>query len=102
MNSRMVSAIKALELKEQTLHEIGVLKIGIFGSVAKGEDNKNSDIDILVKFTPECHRYQNFNQLCDLLDDTFGERYDLVTEEGLSPYFGGKVLEEVVYVPLAS
>ena len=30
----------------------GVARIGIFGSVARGEDRPESDVDILVEFAP--------------------------------------------------
>lgn len=102
MTSRKDIALNALGSNENELKDIGVSRIGIFGSVARGEDSEDSDIDILVQFSPECRKYKNFNRLCDLLDEVFGEQYDLVTVEGLSPYLGVKILEEVVYVALAS
>ncbi len=102
MTSRKNIALNALRRNEQELKDIGVSKIGIFGSVARGEDSENSDIDILVQFSPECHKFKNFNRLCDLLDGVFEEQYDLVTVEGLSPYLGVKILEEVVYAALAT
>lgn len=100
--SRKEEAIKTLRSRERELRAIGVDKIGVFGSVARGSESKDSDVDILVQFTTECHKFRNFNELCDLLDSVFGERYDLVTVEGLSPHIGSRILEEVVYVPLAS
>lgn len=35
------------------LNELGVVSIGIFGSVARGEDRTKSDYDILVEFKKE-------------------------------------------------
>ena len=84
------------------LQRIGILKIGIFGSVARGDHSPGSDIDILAEFNPGQSKFQNFNKLCDLLDELFGENYDLVTRGGLSPYIGEKILKEVEYVPVAS
>lgn len=81
---------------------MGVSKIGIFGSVAREESHESSDLDVFVEFSPESHRYKNFNELCDLLDEVFGSNYDVVTSKGLSPYMERRILEEVVYVPLAS
>ena len=37
-------------LKEKLSSQYGVDKIGLFGSVIRGENRKNSDIDILVDF----------------------------------------------------
>ncbi len=100
--TRKEETINTLRSRERELRAIGVAKIGVFGSVARGDESKDSDVDVLVQFTAKCHKFRNFNKLCDLLDNIFGERYDLVTVEGLSPHIGSKILEEVVYVPLAS
>lgn len=55
-----------------------------------------------MKFEEGMGKYRNFNKLCDLLDEKLGSSYDLVTKEGLSPYIGPKILEEVEYVQIAS
>lgn len=53
-------------------------KVGIFGSFARGENNKNSDIDVLVEF-------ENSPSLLTLiklendLSDLLGIKVDLVT-----------------------
>ena len=33
-----------------TLKKYGVIKAGIFGSFARGDHNKKSDVDVLIKF----------------------------------------------------
>ena len=100
--SRKELTINQLREKEEELRAMGVSRIGIFGSVAREEAHEASDVDVFVEFSPGSHRYKNFNELCDLLDDLLGSNYDVVTSKGLSPYMEGKILEEVVYVPLAS
>lgn len=100
--SRKSSVLSELEKKKDDFEHIGVSSIGIFGSVVREEDTPESDIDILVDFEPSSLKYSNFNQLCDILDDTFGEHYDLVTVGGLSPCIGKKILNEVEYVSLTS
>jgi uncharacterized protein len=100
--SRKSSVLSALEKKKEALTKIGVSKIGLFGSVVREEDSPDSDIDILVDFDPLARKFRNFNQLCDVLDEAFGDGYDLVTMASLSPYIGERILKEVEYVPLAS
>ena len=100
--SQKSTVLSELEKKKEILTKIGVTKIGLFGSVAREEDSPESDIDIIVDFDPAARKFRNFNQLCDVLDDSFGDSYDLVTRSGLSPYIGEKILKEVEYVPLAS
>ena len=100
--SRKTSVLSELEKKKDVLIRIGVSKIGLFGSMVREEDSPESDIDILVDFEATARKFRNFNQLCDVLDESFGDTYDLVTMSGLSPYIGERILKEVEYVPLAS
>jgi predicted nucleotidyltransferase len=100
--SRKESVLQQLAANLSRLQDVGVKRIGVFGSVARGEEGDGSDIDILVELAPEMKRFRNFNAVCDILDEVLGEGYDLVTVEGLSPYSGPKILEETEYVEAAS
>jgi uncharacterized protein len=86
----------------QELMNMGVKMIGVFGSVVRGDDSYNSDYDILVEFDENHHDYKCFNQLCDFIEKYIGNNYDLVTKQGLSPYLGERILQEVEYVKIAS
>jgi predicted nucleotidyltransferase len=64
------------------LDAFGVRSLGLFGSVARGEERAESDIDVLVAFDGPA----TFDQYIDLklfLEDLLGRRVDLVTERGL-------------------
>ncbi len=103
MNSNRKQFIQKLFLENQNLLcQIGVQSIGIFGSVVSGDDNENSDYDILVEFRKECRRFYNFNKLCEFLENNIGNKFDLVTKDGLSPHIGKRILEEVEYVPISN
>ena len=75
----------------------GVAKIGIFGSTARGEERPDSDVDVLVEFAPGQTTFRNFMELAFYLEDLFGRRVDLVTEQGLSRYIRPYVEQEVVW-----
>ncbi len=64
----------------------GIKKIGIFGSVARGDERDESDIDIEVEFEEGSDNYRNFIGLSYYLDDLFKRRVDLVTTRVLSNY----------------
>lgn len=70
----------------------------IFGSVIRREDTSDSDIDILVDFSPEKGKYRKFINLAEELEQLPGRSVDLVTVKGLSPYIRPYVEREVIWV----
>ncbi len=70
-------------------------RIGLFGSFVRGEETKDSDIDILVEF--EDPTFRNFMNLAFFLEDLLGRRVDLLTPEGVSHRIGPNVEKEVVW-----
>jgi predicted nucleotidyltransferase len=78
----------------------GVKRLGLFGSFARGEAGKNSDVDVLVTFDPKARTYDNLFAVGEALEEVFHRKIDLVTEDSLSPYFGSKIRSEVKYVDL--
>ena len=90
-------------LSEQAqLSFFGVKNIGLFGSFIRGDQTPDSDIDILIEFTPEKHTFDNFMDVAFLLEKILGRKVDLVTPEALSPHIGPHILKEVERVPIAA
>lgn len=90
--------IAKIQSQKDTISQYGIQSIGLFGSYARGEQTEQSDIDILIDFTPEKAKFDNFIDFCDFVDELFsGYKVEVVTKNGLSPYIGPKILKEVVY-----
>ena len=88
---------------EINIKKFGVIKLGLFGSFLAGKQNDQSDIDILVEFQKDKNSFDNFINLCFLLDDLFqGRKVEVVTKNSLSPYIGPKILQQVEYVPFSA
>lgn len=76
----------------------GVLKAAIFGSFARGEETKKSDVDLLVKMGKD-------KSLLDLvglkleLEDELGRDVDVVSYGGIHPLLKSIILKEqkVIY-----
>ncbi len=100
--SRKQFIIDLIKAHRQKLVQMGIKVIGIFGSVAKDEDNELSDYDILVEFYDNHRNLKSFNALCDFLEKNLGNNFDLVTRQGLSPYMSQQILQETEYVDLTS
>ncbi len=83
------------ELKEK----YGIKEIGVFGSYVRGEQKKDSDLDILVEFYPHAEiDLIKFVELEEYLSKLLGIKVDLVMKSALKPRIGKRVLEEVVYI----
>ena len=81
------------------IRQHGISKIGLFGSFARQDQKKWSDIDILIDFQKDKETFDNFMAICDLLDTIFkGYKVEVVTTGGLSPYIGPHILNSVEYV----
>jgi predicted nucleotidyltransferase len=78
----------------ETCRQNDVVKIGIFGSMARGEANEQSDIDLLVEFS----KRKSLLALVALerqLALTLGRKVDLLTEAALSPYLHDRIMDEL-------
>ena len=80
----------------QILKKNNVKKAGIFGSYAKGEQRKNSDIDILIE--PPKGIGFGFAGIEIELETKLGKKVDLVTYKYISPYIKKQVLNEEVRI----
>jgi predicted nucleotidyltransferase len=76
-----------------------VKEIGVFGSYVKGEQKKQSDLDILVEFEETANlSLLDFIRVENYLSDVLGTKVDLVEKHTLKPRIGKHVLEEVVQI----
>jgi hypothetical protein len=85
------------EHKAEVVQKYRVRKIGIFGSYVRGEQNKRSDIDILVSFSgiPDVFQYM---ELEDYLRSLLHRKVDLVRKEAIRPELKKRILREAIYV----
>ncbi len=89
------SIIERLRRERVALVSLGVLEIGLFGSFARGEQTPESDVDLLVEFSPQQHTFDSFMDLSFFLEALLGRKVELLTRESLSPYIGERILAEV-------
>lgn len=71
--------------------------LGIFGSYIRGEQDSESDLDILVEFD-EAPGLFEYIRLEDYLSEILGVKVDLVMKSALKPTIGKRILEEVIAV----
>lgn len=68
--------------------------MGLFGSYFRGEQKKNSDVDLLTRFSRRKSLLDHV-RIERELSEIIGVKVDLVTEKSLSPYLVDKVMNEV-------
>jgi len=73
----------------------GASNIRIFGSVARGDDDDSSDIDILVTMASNSSLF-DLGGLYSELQEFLGRRISIVTEGGLKGRFKRHVLKEAI------
>ena len=83
-------------VKKET-RRFGIRTLGIFGSYARGEQDKKSDLDLAADFdkTPSLLQLARAERF---LSDTTGIKVDLVCKKGLEPRFLKKIGIDMVMV----
>ena len=68
------------------LKKAGVIRSGIFGSFARGEETPESDLDILVDLDYTQHIGMGFVKMKLDLEETLKRKIDLVSSKAISKY----------------
>ena len=91
--------IKKLEAQAPAIRtQFGVKRIGIFGSFARNEQTRKSDVDVLVDFAPGNATLHNFVSLCDYLEALFRRKVDLLTEPSISNLLRPYIEQDVIWI----
>jgi len=83
------------EHKEMFQSKYQIKKLGLFGSYAKGEENHQSDIDILVDMPSSFDLYYD---LKELLEEALNKSIDLGLEKSMRAFILDSIQEEIIYV----
>ena len=86
-----------LNLKPSLQEKYSVSEISIFGSFVRGEEKRESDLDILVSFakSPDLFDLASLNLY---LEKELGIKVDLVPNQNLKPRIAQNILKEKIDV----
>ena len=92
------SIIESIKAEKPYLQkQFGVEEIALFGSYARGEENQDSDVDILVKMKIKTLR--NYIGIIDYLQEKLKAKVDLVTkQDNISERFARLINKDIIYV----
>jgi uncharacterized protein len=73
-----------------------IKSLAVFGSFARNDSNKRSDVDLLVEFfvSPGTE----FIDLADELEDILGRKVDLVSRGAIKPGYYKEIENDLIYV----
>jgi len=92
----MVSELKTIKRQIlPLLRKNKVKKAGVFGSYARGEQKRASDIDLLIEFKGSL---LDLVSLENKLQDQLGKKVDLLTYKSIHPLLRKRILREEVRI----
>lgn len=109
---QLSSEVKPEEVKPKTLEEIKAIlilykpflierfkiqELGLFGSYVRGEQTKDSDVDILVEFS-QVPTLFDLVEIEYLISDKLGLPVDLIDKKSLKAALREQILNETVYL----
>ena len=89
--------IRLLSEQRSAFDQLGIESLSLFGSVVRGENRPESDIDILVEFKSKA-TFGRYMDLKFFLEDLLGSRIDLVTRKALRPGMRPTIEQEAIRV----
>lgn len=94
-----MKTFELLQKKKEQIYAIaarhGAINVRVFGSVARGEDSEESDIDLLVTMKPDRSLYDLIGLQQDI-EKLMGRKTDVVTEKSLNRYLKENIEHEAV------
>ena len=85
-----------LKSHKRQLKKFGVRSVFMFGSMARNEARKRSDVDLLVEFERPIGLFE-FARLKQDLEELLGRKVDLVTPEALRKELRENILREAIH-----
>lgn len=96
---RLQTVAALLRAGEGQWRSLGVTRVRVFGSVARGEALASSDIDLLLNFAPgQTPGLLHLMRVKEVLEKLLDRRVDVVLESSLRPPLRGEILADAVDV----
>ncbi|PRZ00835.1 type VII toxin-antitoxin system MntA family adenylyltransferase antitoxin [Marinilabilia salmonicolor] len=85
--------------KERLSRDYHLTQIGLFGSVARGDQKADSDIDIAIEFEPNTPDLYSLKlNLKQEIQKKFNRPVDICRIKYIKPIFKNQILSEIKYV----
>ena len=91
------TVISRIRKHRAQLTRLGVKSLSIFGSVARGEERPDSDVDILVEFEGRA-TFDRYMDTKFYLEELLGCKVDLVTPKAIKPRMKPYIMRDLIHV----
>jgi uncharacterized protein len=89
--------LRLLEENRERLINLGVRRLGLFGSAVRGEATYHSDLDFIIDLKQKT--FDSYMDVKEFLEDLFQCQVDLVLIDGIKPRLRETIISETVYAP---
>lgn len=91
-------ALTILRRNEGDLRARGVRRAALFGSVARGDNRPDSDIDIMIEIEPDARiTAYDYAGLKEYIESLFDGPVDVVSRDNLKPYVRPAATADAIY-----
>ena len=94
MNKEIINKLK--ELKPILKEKYGIEKFAVFGSVARGEDKEDSDVDLVIFDMKKS--YFDLLEAKYFLENKIKKEVDLGLFDGMKTFIKNRIKKDFVYV----
>jgi uncharacterized protein len=85
--------------KTRLMQDYHLISIGLFGSIARGDSNNRSDIDLVIEFEPDTPDiYSLKSRLRKEIETQFDRNVDICRLKYIKPIFKDQIQAEIKYV----
>jgi len=95
MNKEIINKLK--ELKPILKEKFGIEEFAVFGSVARGEDREDSDIDIAIIKSKKKDYFQMLDSIY-FLEDKLHKKIDMGYYDSIRPIIKKYIQKDLIYV----
>ena len=95
MNTEIIEELK--KLKPILREKFGIEEFAVFGSVARGDDNENSDIDIAIIKAKEKDYFKMLDTVY-FLKDKLNKKIDMGYYDSIRPIIRKRIDKDLIYV----
>ena len=92
------TVIRTLRAHEAELRAEGISHVYLFGSVARGEEDEKSDVDLFYDYDSQRFGFLQFMKIRELAPQIIGGRVDVMPRKGIHPLIRDEVIKEAVQV----